>query len=1068
MAEGDFSVKAIISADTKNFDNGMKKAQASASNLSNTFGNLSKVITGALSVAGIGYGIKAFVDFGKKSVESIEKANKSLNILNNTLKATGATSWTTSQEMVNMSKKISDSTNYTVSEIQDMESVLLGFKNITKDTFESASTAITDMATVMGMDLKSAVQTVGKALDDPISGLDSLRRQGFAFTDEQKEEMKILVQNGKLMEAQAMILEELSTTYGGAAQAAQSSFAKQKNAMNELYETVGSKLLPITEYWAESNTETLKNLTSLVEKVNFDKIAATFEFLSETVQEVVKEIWNDLTELFDSLEEVFNDGESLVDTFVNYFWRNFNALYQVSQDVIHSVKSLIEGDWSVAWDYAKLVVLRMTKNVIESLNDLLSKNFKFFNALISGYNKILEGQDKVLIDFFHLPEKYFKSAKIPKLTGEDIIDVDGIEKMISEIEESIRESTGKYENYEIASLSAISAIYEKYIKRRTKQTLDLGKTQEKVIKNGTNSITKGLSKALMKLGKEYADITDKTEQWNKVIENVASNTVAMVGEAFGDVFTELGKELVENSLSWDSMVAVALEGIAKVLMALGNELVALAAVRAANYDYASAAAAAAGATAAFVAAGVLTAVAQGFRETSEAISESATNMEKFKELLSDWKSASNISEVISSIKEMQKTMNEYLTLYFEAQEKYSQQNLYDWIAASIYGYYKESKLAKELKAEVNRIQGLLDEVSKTLNTYVETVSKTMNETINEIESTIKIYDLFYSKTSNYFNLLTLEMKQGLLNTALELRQSMTNIGSDLGETLIDSLVDGATKSDFLTDVKKYIREYIIKLAVYTEEFADLMAKVGSNIASALTSKNISDLQEAKNQLEELWDSAEKRAKEAEEFLSSVFEDISEDAQDLTSEIEELGSTISDSLVSAVSDGLAEADFMDMMKSYIKNMVVNAVVYTEAIQSEIAAIGEAISNGIKEGFTETGLHEIKRDLSYIFYQANNAISSVDEILSSVFSGYATGTNNATSGLHIVGEAGPEIVRFRGGEQVLNAQNTQKALSGMGEQTNNFNVTFNNLQDTTAYAMINQLKQYNREMAINGII
>jgi phage-related tail protein len=247
-----------------------------------------------------------------------------------------------------------------------------------------------------------------------------------------------------------------------------------------------------------------------------------------------------------------------------------------------------------------------------------------------------------------------------------------------------------------------------------------------------------------------------------------------------------------------------------------------------------------------------------------------------------------------------------------------------------------------------------------------------------------------------------------------------------------------------------------------------MAKVGSNIASALTSKNISDLQEAKNQLEELWDSAEKRAKEAEEFLSSVFEDISEDTQDLTSEIEELGSTISDSLVSAVSDGLAEADFMDMMKSYIKNMVVNAVVYTEAIQSEIAAIGEAISNGIKEGFTETGLHEIKRDLSYIFYQANNAISSVDEILSSVFSGYAAGTNNATSGLHIVGEAGPEIVRFRGGEQVLNAQNTQKALSGMGEQTNNFNVTFNNLQDTTAYAMMNQLKQYNREMAINGII
>jgi predicted PurR-regulated permease PerM len=83
-------------------------------------------------------------------------------------------------------------------------------------------------------------------------------------------------------------------------------------------------------------------------------------------------------------------------------------------------------------------------------------------------------------------------------------------------------------------------------------------------------------------------------------------------------------------------------------------------------------------------------------------------------------------------------------------------------------------------------------------------------------------------------------------------------------------------------------------------------------------------------------------------------------------------------------------------------------------------------------------------------------------------FADGTNNAPSGLAVVGEAGPELVRFRGGEQVLNANNTQKALSGMSGTTINQNVTFNNLQDTTAYAMMNQFKQYNRQMAINGVI
>lgn len=83
-------------------------------------------------------------------------------------------------------------------------------------------------------------------------------------------------------------------------------------------------------------------------------------------------------------------------------------------------------------------------------------------------------------------------------------------------------------------------------------------------------------------------------------------------------------------------------------------------------------------------------------------------------------------------------------------------------------------------------------------------------------------------------------------------------------------------------------------------------------------------------------------------------------------------------------------------------------------------------------------------------------------------FADGTQNAPSGLSVVGEAGPELVRFRGGEQVINARNTQKLLADTNGNTNNFNVTFNNLNDTSAYAMMNQLKQYNRQMAINGIL
>ena len=84
------------------------------------------------------------------------------------------------------------------------------------------------------------------------------------------------------------------------------------------------------------------------------------------------------------------------------------------------------------------------------------------------------------------------------------------------------------------------------------------------------------------------------------------------------------------------------------------------------------------------------------------------------------------------------------------------------------------------------------------------------------------------------------------------------------------------------------------------------------------------------------------------------------------------------------------------------------------------------------------------------------------------GFANGTNDAPKGLALVGEAGPELVRFRGGEQVINNKNTQKLLANSGSGGSIFNVTFNNTQDTTAFAMLNQLKQYQRNLAFSGIL
>jgi phage-related protein len=83
-------------------------------------------------------------------------------------------------------------------------------------------------------------------------------------------------------------------------------------------------------------------------------------------------------------------------------------------------------------------------------------------------------------------------------------------------------------------------------------------------------------------------------------------------------------------------------------------------------------------------------------------------------------------------------------------------------------------------------------------------------------------------------------------------------------------------------------------------------------------------------------------------------------------------------------------------------------------------------------------------------------------------YAEGTDNAEAGVALVGEEGPELVRFRGGEQVLNNRDTMGLLSSPARSGSVFNVTFNNTVDTTAFTMMKQMKGWQRSLAFNAVI
>lgn len=228
-------LKVLVSAEVNNAIRNLKEVDKQTKATESSFKVLGKTISAAFVA-------REIVRFSRESVVAWETQKQAVDVLNATLTATGATAWTSSRQLQEMASSLQQITNYGDETIIQMQSVLLGFKNIKGDTFEDATKAILDMATVMKMDLSSAAQAVGKALDDPINGITSLQRQGFRFSESQKAVIQSLIDAGDTAGAQKIIIDELNTTYGGAAEAAVKATTQIKNAWGDLQEGVGSFL----------------------------------------------------------------------------------------------------------------------------------------------------------------------------------------------------------------------------------------------------------------------------------------------------------------------------------------------------------------------------------------------------------------------------------------------------------------------------------------------------------------------------------------------------------------------------------------------------------------------------------------------------------------------------------------------------------------------------------------------------------------------------------------------------------------------------------------------------------
>lgn len=227
---------------------------------------------------------------GVASVKAFADAEDAIAQVESAVKSTGMAAGKTTDQLEKAATALMKISVYDDDEILGKVTAnLLTFTRVTGDTFDKAQLAVLNLASRLKMDLQSATIMVGKALNDPVAGLTALRRAGVQLTDDQADLVKRFVEVNDIASAQKIILGELETQFGGAAQAAAAAgsgpFKQLANEIGNLQEEIGEKLMPVALDLVKWARDLVSWFTSLPDGVQ--SVATKFGVLAVALGPVV-------------------------------------------------------------------------------------------------------------------------------------------------------------------------------------------------------------------------------------------------------------------------------------------------------------------------------------------------------------------------------------------------------------------------------------------------------------------------------------------------------------------------------------------------------------------------------------------------------------------------------------------------------------------------------------------------------------------------------------------------------------------------------------------------------------
>lgn len=207
---------------------------------------------------------------------------------NAVIKSTGGAAHFGAEEVGNLADSLARATGISDDTVQSATNLLLTFTKLNGDILPQATSLVLDLATAMHEDTQSAALQLGKALNDPIQGVQALRRVGVQLSQQQDDAVRHYMAVGNIAAAQKVILGELTKEVGGSAaaygQTVPGQIARFNVALDQAKEKIGSAVLPALSDLMEKY---LLPLADTLGQILPGAIQATTDFFTNTLQPAI-------------------------------------------------------------------------------------------------------------------------------------------------------------------------------------------------------------------------------------------------------------------------------------------------------------------------------------------------------------------------------------------------------------------------------------------------------------------------------------------------------------------------------------------------------------------------------------------------------------------------------------------------------------------------------------------------------------------------------------------------------------------------------------------------------------